>query len=81
MGERLSHCIATNNGITQSACKNFCGVSGCAIGGPNGVWTVNHKEIWAGDGDSTVKVLDASGALLKPAISTGARSCVAALQA
>jgi hypothetical protein len=61
----------TNNSITKSAYKNFCGVSGCASGGPNGVWTVNHKEIWAGDGDSTLKVLDATGALLKPPISTG----------
>lgn len=26
--------------------------------GPNGVLTVNHREIWAGDGDSSVKVID-----------------------
>ena len=25
--------------------------------GPNGVMIVNHREIWAGDGDSTVKIL------------------------
>jgi hypothetical protein len=28
-----------------------------ALSGPNGVMIVNHQEIWAGDGDSTVKVL------------------------
>jgi len=26
--------------------------------GPDGVITVNHQEVWAGDGDSTVKVID-----------------------
>jgi len=26
--------------------------------GPNGVLTINGKEAWVGDGDSTVKVID-----------------------
>lgn len=26
--------------------------------GPDGVLTVNHREIWAGDGDSSIKVID-----------------------
>ena len=28
------------------------------LSGPDGVLTVNHREVWAGDGDSTVKVID-----------------------
>jgi hypothetical protein len=51
----------TNNSITTSAAV-FGGIAG---GGPNGVWTVNNKEIWAGDGDSTLKVLKADGTLLQ----------------
>jgi hypothetical protein len=62
---------ATKNSITLSD-PVFAGVAGA---GPNGVWTVNNKdtgktEIWAGDGDSTVKLLDASGKFIT-AVSTG----------
>jgi hypothetical protein len=38
--------------------------------GPNGVWTVNHKEIWAGDGNSLVRVFDAASGVLTTSIST-----------
>jgi hypothetical protein len=58
----------TNNSITLSD-KVFAGVAG---GGPNGVWWVNDKEIWAGDGDSTVKVLDANGAFITAIPTNGA---------
>jgi hypothetical protein len=47
----------TDNSIKLSDAV-FAGVAG---GGPNGVWFVNHTEIWAGDGDSTVKILDLNG--------------------
>jgi hypothetical protein len=59
----------TNNSITLSA-PVFGGNTGSnTTAGPNGVWTVNDKEIWAGDGfskvsGSTIKVLDATGALI-----------------
>jgi hypothetical protein len=59
----------TNNSITQSAAV-FGGIGS----GPNGVITVNHKEIWAGDGNSKVQVLDATGATLLRTISTDAIS-------
>jgi DNA-binding beta-propeller fold protein YncE len=48
--------VATNS-ITQTT-QVFGGIAGS---GPNGVWTVNDKEVWAGDGDSTVKVFGIDG--------------------
>jgi hypothetical protein len=57
----------TDNRITQSAA-----VFGSIGFGPNGVITVNHKEIWAGDGNSKVQVLDATGATLLHTIHTDA---------
>jgi hypothetical protein len=75
----------TNNSIKLSD-QVFGGNTGSnTTAGPNGVWTVNDKEIWAGDGfsksGSTIKVLDATGALIhtvtipglpiSPAIPTG----------
>src|SRR6516162_4382110 len=64
---------ATNNSITLSD-PVFAGVAG---GGPNGVWTVSNNdtgktEIWAGDGDSTVKLLDASGKFITAVSTKGA---------
>ncbi len=43
--------------------------------GPNGVITTNHTELWASDGDSTVKVFDLGGSLKTPThtISTGGK--------
>src|SRR5262245_38621425 len=39
-----------------AACTPPAGANDCA--GPDGVLTVDGKEIWAGDGDSTIKVFD-----------------------
>jgi hypothetical protein len=41
------------------------------LSGPNGVMTVRNQEIWASDGDSTVKVLSMSTGGLLATISTG----------
>src|SRR5439155_14103939 len=46
--------------------KGFCGLAGSGTctgsfaseAGPNGIIFVNNKEIWAPDGDSTIKVID-----------------------
>jgi hypothetical protein len=43
------------------------------LSGPNGVITVNHREIWAGDGDSTVKVMDIATGKLTHTIKTGGK--------
>ena len=42
--------------------------------GPDGVLLVNNSEIWAGDGDSTIKVLSLKGGFLLKVISTGPAS-------
>jgi hypothetical protein len=51
--------------------KQPAGANDCA--GPDGVLAVGHREVWAGDGDSTVKVFDLEGAGTTPTytISTG----------
>jgi hypothetical protein len=43
------------------------------ISGPDGVTIVNDKEVWAGDGDSTVKVIDIASHKIVDAISTGGK--------
>jgi hypothetical protein len=49
--------------------------AGGMVGGPNGVVTVNHREVWAGDGSSTVagvlRVLDLFSQKQTHAINTG----------
>ena len=49
---------------TQPACLN-------GKNGPDGSLIVNHREIWAGDGDSTVKVLSINTGALLYTIPTG----------
>jgi hypothetical protein len=41
--------------------------------GPNGVVTVNGKEAWVGDGDSTVKVIDLKSMKIVDTIKTGGK--------
>lgn len=61
----------------------FAGPSGGHndIAGPNGVLTVNHREVWAGDGTnatdhtrSTVKVIDIATRQIVDTISTGGQN-------
>nr|WP_294563519.1 hypothetical protein [uncultured Rhodopila sp.] len=42
-----------------------------SISGPDGVTIVGDKEVWAGDGDSTVKVIDIASFQVVASISTG----------
>jgi hypothetical protein len=44
-----------------------------SISGPDGVTIVGNKEVWAGDGDSTVKVIDIASFQLVATISTGGK--------
>lgn len=37
---------------------NAAGAADNSRSGPDGVVIINHKEVWAGDGDSTLKVID-----------------------
>ncbi len=55
----------TNTVLTQLAAGMFTGTAPCNppagandCAGPNGVLTVNHREVWVGDGNSTIKVID-----------------------
>jgi len=43
------------------------------LSGPDGVVVVAHKEVWAGDGDSTLKVIDIKTAKIVDTISTGGK--------
>ena len=47
------------------------GVANNNLSGPDGVVIVGHKEIWAGDGDSRIKVIDAATKSFVTTISTG----------
>jgi len=63
-----------------TAIPAFVGVAGsCASGnvndcsGPDGVIVIRHREVWAGDGDSTVKVIDLFSRATTHVISTGGK--------
>jgi hypothetical protein len=60
----------TNSVVTQLGKGQFTGTAPCTppagpndCAGPDGVLTVNHAEVWVGDGDSTIKVFNLSGVL------------------
>ncbi len=42
----------------QGVVLNASGTANNALSGPDGVVIIGHKEVWAGDGDSTLKVID-----------------------
>jgi hypothetical protein len=49
------------------------GVADNSLSGPDGVTIVGNKEAWAGDGDSTVKVIDIKTFKVVDTISTGGK--------
>ena len=68
--------------VFQLGKGHFVGVktnAQCATGngndcsGPDGVVIVNQKEIWAGDGDSTFKIISLASHAVSPGISTGGK--------
>jgi hypothetical protein len=57
----------TNNSITQFINPSYAGFTGNNdTSGPDGVLTVDHKELWVGDSPGKVWVLDASSGAVKP---------------
>jgi hypothetical protein len=52
------------------------GVANNNLSGPDGVVIVGHKEIWAGDGDSRIKVIDVATKSFVTTISTGGKARV-----
>ena len=51
--------------------KGFDKASGSGGAGPDGVIAVGHDQLWAGDGDSTVKIVDIKTRSIIETISTG----------
>ena len=66
----------TNTLSTQlKATPPFAGATGNNdTSGPDGVITVNHNEVWAGDGDSTIKVISLLTGMTTHVIKTGGKN-------
>jgi hypothetical protein len=78
LGDRTNKAVdvvntESNAIVTQVGKGAFTGATGNNnTSGPDGVVFVDHKEIWAGDGDSTVKIFSwPSGKLVVPPLFTG----------
>jgi hypothetical protein len=62
----------TNTVLVQLGKGSFKGATGNNdTSGPDGVLIVRHREVWAGDGDSTFKVIDLFSQQITHTISTG----------
>ncbi len=55
------------------AVLNPSGTANNNLSGPDGVTVVGHSQVWAGDGDSTVKVIDIASFQVMDTISTGGK--------
>jgi hypothetical protein len=55
----------------QGVAFNPDGSANNSLSGPDGDVIVDHKEVWAGDGDSRIKVIDLATASFVTTISTG----------
>jgi hypothetical protein len=60
----------------QGVALNTDGTANNNLSGPDGVVIVGHKEIWAGDGDSKIKVIDIATKSFIKTISTGGKARV-----
>jgi len=58
-------------GFTGNVVVN--GKADASLSGPDGVVIVDHKQIWAGDGDSTMKIIDIASGQIIDTISTGGK--------
>jgi hypothetical protein len=61
----------TNTVISQLKSSFQGAQSSNDISGPNGALIVNHRELWAGDGNSTIKVIDLRSQQTTHVINTG----------
>jgi hypothetical protein len=77
LGDRTNKAIevintSTNTVVLQAGLGLFKGATGNNnTSGPDGAMIVNSREIWAGDGDSTLKILSLATGGLLATISTG----------
>jgi len=62
----------TNSLVAQLGLGSFVGFTGNNdTSGPDGAFIVDHRQVWAGDGDSTIKVFDLQTQKLITTINTG----------
>lgn len=54
----------------------FNKAGGSSVSGPDGVIAVGNDQLWAGDGDSTVKIIDLKSRSITDTISTGGKKRV-----
>ena len=76
LGDRTNKAVdvidTTTNTVLTQLLGGFIGATGNNdTSGPDGVMTVGHHEVWAGDGNSTIKVIDLFSQHVTHTISTG----------
>lgn len=76
LGDRTNKAVdvidTTTNTVLTQLVSGFVGATGNNdTSGPDGVMTVGHREVWAGDGNSTVKVINLFSQQVTHTISTG----------
>ncbi|MBV9862938.1 MAG: hypothetical protein JO267_12430 [Alphaproteobacteria bacterium] len=77
LGDRTNKAVdvvdtGTNTVLAQLGAGAFAGFTGNNdTSGPDGVLIVNHREVWAGDGNSTIKVIDLFSQQITHTINTG----------
>jgi hypothetical protein len=77
LGDRTNKAVdvidtETNTVLVQLGKGSFKGATGNNdTSGPDGVLIVRHREVWAGDGDSTFKVIDLFSQQITHTVSTG----------
>ncbi len=77
LGDRTNQAVdvidtESNTVLVQLGKGSFKGATGNNdTSGPDGVLIVRHREVWAGDGDSTFKVIDLFSQQITHTVSTG----------
>jgi hypothetical protein len=77
LGDRTNKAVdvidtETNTVLVQLGKGSFTGATGNNdTSGPDGVLIVRHREVWAGDGNSTFKVIDLFSQQITHTVSTG----------
>ncbi len=67
---RTNTVVAQVGGFTGVRTDPATGLTSTAVSGPDGVATVGPGEVWVGDGDSSVKVVDVASQKIVATIST-----------
>lgn len=71
---RTNRFIRRIGGFAGVVANPTTGAADSNLSGPDGVTVVANKEVWAGDGNSTLKVIDIDSAKVIDTISTGGKS-------